>query len=458
MKKNSAILACLTFLITHSLFATVINVPADQPTIQAGIDVSVSGDTVLVDIGHYFEVISFKGKSILVTSRFVFEGDASLVESTIIDGSSNAQDDTASVVRFVSNEGPEAALVGFTILGGAGTVGMNRERRKGGGIFCLLASPVIKYNVIGPNSAFDGGGIYLFQSQAVLERNVIANNESQWGGGILSKRSEGLIVNNTLDGNWAERSGAGIAVEGPEMPVIRNNIISNSAGSALYVAGDDSLFVDYNDTYGNRARYEGSVTEGRGEIHCDPLFVNSEEGNYDLRALSPCIDAGSLDYTGVPPHGGDRIDIGAWEYYYDVTCEFIKFFNTPTEGSPCDTVYWDVKLTNRTDSTQVYDVWVDVSGPKCKLWDYVFDLEFPPHTTYTGTVGLYIPCCAPAGLYVAKGKVGVFDEFIFTAEAFEGEVVEETPFQDARIVRPSDEWWVGIDIEGKLAVDPVTEY
>ena len=30
------------------LSSTIINIPADQPTIQAGIDVAVDGDTVLV--------------------------------------------------------------------------------------------------------------------------------------------------------------------------------------------------------------------------------------------------------------------------------------------------------------------------------------------------------------------------------------------------------------------------
>lgn len=454
MKKNAAILAFFTLLAASPIFATVIDVPADAPTIQAGIDAASHGDTVLVDVGHYVERISFKGKSILVTSRFIFEEDPAFVDATIIDGATGVEDDTASVVRFVSSEGPAAMLAGFTILGGEGIVGMNRDRRKGGGIFCALASPAIKLNIIRGNTAFDGGGIFLFQSQADVERNIIVNNAAQWGGGIIAKRSEALVVNNTIDGNRAQMEGGGMAVYGPEVPVIRNNIISNNDRGAVYAAGVDSLFVDYNDTYGNRGgRYEGDIVEGRSEIHCDPLFVDREAGNYQLQALSPCIDSGSLEFTGIPPHGGDRIDIGGWEYLYDVTCEFMKFFNTPTEGFPCDTVYWDVKLTNRTDSTQVYDVWVDVSGPKCKLWDYIFNLEFPPRTTYNATVGLYIPCCAPPGLYVAKGKVGVFGEFIFTAEAFEGEVLEGVPLQQNKTKVFDDEWWVSMELKGR----PISE-
>ena len=48
--------------------AAVINVPADQPTIQDAIDVAQTGDTVLVAPGTYLENINFSGKSITVKS------------------------------------------------------------------------------------------------------------------------------------------------------------------------------------------------------------------------------------------------------------------------------------------------------------------------------------------------------------------------------------------------------
>ena len=38
-----------------SISATVINIPADQPTIQDGINTAVNFDTVLVASGTYFE-------------------------------------------------------------------------------------------------------------------------------------------------------------------------------------------------------------------------------------------------------------------------------------------------------------------------------------------------------------------------------------------------------------------
>ncbi len=459
MRHLLLLLIFLCVLIIPPVSATVIDVPGDAATIQGGIDLAVDGDTVIVDTGLYVELISFKGKNIVVTSRFIFDEDPAIIDATIIDGAvpvrGNPEPDTASVVRFVGGEGPGAMLAGFTITNGQGTIGKHGGRKKGGGVFIADASPRIKFNNITGNTAFDGGGVYLFLSGAEIGRNIIYDNNATWGGGIMMRRCDALIINNTIDANSASQEGGGIRIIGPEAPLLRNNIISNNIGAGVYETGVDSLFVDYNDNVANiGGRYDGTMfIEGPGEIHCDPKFVDRAAGNYDLQALSPCIDSGSEEFTQIPPHGGDRIDIGAYEYRYDVTCNFLKFFHTPTEGSPCDTVCWDVKLTNRTDSVQVYDVWVDVSGPKCKLWDYIFDMEFPPRTTYYATICLYIPCCAKEGLYTAKGKVGVFDDFIFTAEVFQGQIIESADPPVEKKIAFDDDWWVMIDIHDRFISD-----
>jgi len=75
-------------------------------TIQAGIDVAVTSDTVLVSAGSYVENINFLGKGISVVS-------VSGAATTIIDGNGSG-----SVVTFGSGEGNNSVLQGFTIRNG----------------------------------------------------------------------------------------------------------------------------------------------------------------------------------------------------------------------------------------------------------------------------------------------------------------------------------------------------
>ncbi|MCP4708172.1 MAG: hypothetical protein GY869_06080, partial [Planctomycetes bacterium] len=101
------------FLLTTPLYAAIINVPGDQPTIQAGIDAAVDADTVLVQPGTYFENINYNGKNIMLGSLFLTTQDTSYISQTVIDGNEDG-----SVVRFESGEDSTAILNGFTITRG----------------------------------------------------------------------------------------------------------------------------------------------------------------------------------------------------------------------------------------------------------------------------------------------------------------------------------------------------
>ena len=106
MKKVSLLLVLFSFS-----FATIINIPDDYSTIQAGIDSSSDGDTVLVAAGTYVENINYNIKQLVVASHFLSsDGNEDYISNTIIDGGS-----TASCV-IMNTDGTE--LIGFTIRNG----------------------------------------------------------------------------------------------------------------------------------------------------------------------------------------------------------------------------------------------------------------------------------------------------------------------------------------------------
>ena len=75
-------LTSIVFIATFG-FATTINIPADYSTIQAGIDASSDGDTILVAEGTYTENINYNGKNIVVGSLYLTTQDTSYILSLI---------------------------------------------------------------------------------------------------------------------------------------------------------------------------------------------------------------------------------------------------------------------------------------------------------------------------------------------------------------------------------------
>ncbi len=325
----------------------VIRIPVDYPTIQEGIDAASYGDTVLVATGTYVENINFLGKAITVASHFIYDHNSATIEATIIDGSSPWNPDSASVVTFVSGEGSNSILKGFTITGGTGTsqLGPGRPEHRGGGIFCSYSSPTIINNLIIDNyipdhgSDFDwGGGIGCLVSSPTIANNLILNNSVlgyDVGGGIcLKSGGSPLIVNNTISDNVR----GGIYVWNVSDPfVITNNIITNNTDFGIW-ANYNSYGISYNDVWNNDGynfvycppeigdttwgtNRNGTPCDSFYNIIRDPMFVIPGT-DYHLQESSPCINAGDnyapglqdFDFDGNPRIRGGYVDMGAYEY------------------------------------------------------------------------------------------------------------------------------------------------
>ncbi|MCF7810989.1 choice-of-anchor D domain-containing protein, partial [bacterium] len=250
--------------------STLMHIPDDFGTIQAGIDAAFAGDTLLVDPGTYSENINFNGKDILIGSLYLTTGEIDYIESTIIDGDANG----SSVVVFRNGETADARLTGFTIQGG--------DTDFGGGIYVNASSPTLDHILItGSHASRRGGGVYATGNANVTMTNVtIANNSAEEDGGALNVfAGASATINSSI--LWRN--------DPTDMP--------------------NGLTVTYSDVEGGY--------NGEGNIDEDPLFAFDFNGSYRIIRNSPCIDTGDPDAPQDPDE--TRADMGAF------------FFNQPME-------------------------------------------------------------------------------------------------------------------------------
>jgi hypothetical protein len=360
MKKKFTLISAF-LLACASLQAVTLQVPAQYPSIQAGINAAVNGDTVLVEPNNtYVENVDFTGKDITVRTPNPLADRL----NTIIDGNASG-----SVVKFISNETNNAKLEGFTLRNGSGTVRdwsyyLPMTVLSGGGILCDSpiafggssasgSSPVLTYLIIENNSAEIGGGIAVWKYSFPEISHVIIryNSCTNAGGGIayfemfntggpLLTLTNAEITHNTGGVN----GGSGVLVNYTTKLTMMNCTVSDNtgpviSGEALFRANgaifeihncifwgitSDLLYdqggagaistVDYSDA----PNTFGPLTAGAGMINAGPAFVNASLNDYHLTGTSPCINAGTL--PGSPPDDLENMprignpDLGAYEF------------------------------------------------------------------------------------------------------------------------------------------------
>ena len=143
--------------------ARIINIPSDYATIQAGINASSDGDTVLVQPGTYNEKIHFNGHNVVLGSRYLTSADSAFIFSTIL-----TWDSTGSIITLQNSENRDAAIIGFTIQNNG------LHHWYGNGISCYNSSPTISSNIIRNIYGSMGGGIYCSGSDPLIKDNLIS--------------------------------------------------------------------------------------------------------------------------------------------------------------------------------------------------------------------------------------------------------------------------------------------
>ena len=275
----------------------------------------------------------------------------------------------------------------------------NTAKIHGGGIFHHAGVTEITNSVITDNSTqnMHGGGIsvYITESERTKLMNVeiTNNNAAFWGGAAMFYSANVDMINTTVSQNTDNADNSAIKNQDGNLSIINSIVWSNYPNT---IDGQSSI------TYSNVP-----FSTGEGNINnIDPLFVNAEEGDFNIQSDSPCRDSGTSDIDGdgiadITVFQGESPDMGAYEYTIAHPEEF-----TFTIENNSITLSWNPSLD---DNFQYYSVQMST--------DLSFNSEvveyFTPDSYYTFNQLEYnIPYYFRVATMVGQGEWSYFSDVV----------------------------------------------
>ena len=232
----------------------------DYLLIQAALDACLSGDTVLVYPGRYYENLVIGTSNITLRSLEATTGNPVYIDSTVVDGNNEYR-----CMRIAPNV-QGVSVRGFALTNGFSTGG-------GGGIAVSVNSSCMLVNLkIFNNACLLGGGINIGAATVQLSGVEIYSNYSiSHGGGVYAAAGGGCVNTITFD------------------PVNRCSIYNNRAGVGqdIYIQNAVSDLNVYLDTFSvaePSSYYAIYRPDGLDEyqIHFDILNAHHQEIDSDL--------------------------------------------------------------------------------------------------------------------------------------------------------------------------------
>ncbi len=210
----------------------------------------------------------------------------------------------------------------------------NTASKDGGGIFMAYSWRTEFLNVeIGNNHARCGGGMYAYSPFYDTNTNYVNllvhdNVATKFGGGIFLQYTDFNGINNTIANNEAE-DGMDIYFYNDVILSLENSIIFSlspqqivcgATGAPSTITVSNSLITGGQNSI--QTNENATVNWLEGNINQNPEFVYSGEHPYKVTYNSPCVDAGSVDTTGItefdlagaPRLFNNHIDMGAYEW------------------------------------------------------------------------------------------------------------------------------------------------